>query len=213
MIGVKGNTWCLIDSLHNEATSRVKWQGQLSDEFEILQGVRQGGILSAMEYKRYVNPLLDQLQNSYCGAYIGTTHIACPTVADDVSLTATNPADLQTLLSLAYQYSRSEKYHLQPLKCSVICMNPKFQTQWPWKLGDALLPLPDNQTHIGIIRTSKRGGSWDTIQNNIKKATGKLYVMMGAGLHAKNGLNPTMIRKIWTTYITPILTYGLKSYS
>ena len=50
-IGIEGNLWTLISSLHQDAKSAVKWQGQISEKFRMEQGVRQGGILSTDLYK------------------------------------------------------------------------------------------------------------------------------------------------------------------
>ena len=52
-IGSEGKAWKLIISLHRNARSVVKWDGMISDSFEIQLGVRQGGMLS--------NKLLDCL--------------------------------------------------------------------------------------------------------------------------------------------------------
>ena len=41
--GAEGRTWSLIHSLHSEAVSVVKWQGNYSQPFKVKQGVRQGG--------------------------------------------------------------------------------------------------------------------------------------------------------------------------
>ena len=45
-IGIEGNMWTLINSLHQDAKSAVKWQGEISEQFRVDQGVRQGGILT-----------------------------------------------------------------------------------------------------------------------------------------------------------------------
>ena len=42
-IGVEGNLWTLVNSLHQDAQSAVKWQGEISEKFKVDQGVRQGG--------------------------------------------------------------------------------------------------------------------------------------------------------------------------
>jgi hypothetical protein len=46
-LGVQDKHWTLINSLHTSASSAVKLNGLVSDIFEIQQGGRQGGILSA----------------------------------------------------------------------------------------------------------------------------------------------------------------------
>ena len=45
-IEVEGNMSTIINSLHQDARSAVKWQGEISKQFRVEQDVRQGGILS-----------------------------------------------------------------------------------------------------------------------------------------------------------------------
>ena len=66
-IGVEGNHWNLINSLHTDAQTAVKWNSRLSDSFMVQQGVRQGGILSTDLYKVYGNKLLDRLVATLLG--------------------------------------------------------------------------------------------------------------------------------------------------
>jgi hypothetical protein len=60
---------------YQNAKSYIKWNGQISEEFFIIErGVRQGGTLSADLYKvYYINPLSDILSNSGLGGKIGNT--------------------------------------------------------------------------------------------------------------------------------------------
>ena len=37
-IGIEGNTWTLIHSLHQDAESVIKWSGEYSDKFKVQQG-------------------------------------------------------------------------------------------------------------------------------------------------------------------------------
>jgi hypothetical protein len=59
--------WTLIKSLHTNASSAIKFNGLVSENFNILHGVRQIEILSADLYKIYIDPLLKQLQQSRLG--------------------------------------------------------------------------------------------------------------------------------------------------
>jgi hypothetical protein len=53
------------------AETSVKWQGTATDPFTVSQGVRQGGVLSTDLYKLYINPLLNQIEDSGIGMQIG----------------------------------------------------------------------------------------------------------------------------------------------
>ena len=84
--GIKSHLWQVIRSMYNGLTAKVKWEGEVSQSFSVLQGVRQGGILSAHFYKTYLNDLLLDLESRALGKYIGNLYMGCPTVADDLLL-------------------------------------------------------------------------------------------------------------------------------
>ena len=100
-MGIERQVWNLIDSLHTNAETMVKWGGQFSDKFEIKQGVRQGGILSTDMYKVYDNKLLDRLESAMLGIRIGGINCNGPTCADDTTVVTEERGPLQTLLSIS----------------------------------------------------------------------------------------------------------------
>ena len=112
-MGVDGQAWNLIDSIHTRAETMVKWGGQFSDKFAILQGVRQGGILSTDMYKVYNNKLLDRLESTLLGVRIGGINCVAPTCADDTTVVTKERSPLQTLLGISDDYSNLEHYLLQ----------------------------------------------------------------------------------------------------
>jgi hypothetical protein len=122
--GISNKIWTLIYSLHSNATSAIKWKGDISTFFDIKQVVRQGGILCADLYKnlhvqkRYVNPLLEKLINTGIGSKVGDIIHVCNTSActDDVTINTTTESEDQILLDIAAEFGKQERYELQPLK-------------------------------------------------------------------------------------------------
>jgi hypothetical protein len=49
-LGIQDKHWSLIQNLHSNATTSVKWNGHISDRFNIQQGVRQGGMFIYIRY-------------------------------------------------------------------------------------------------------------------------------------------------------------------
>lgn len=49
--GVDGVTWSLINSMHQDVESVVRWSGVCLETFKTFQGVRQGGLLSTDLYE------------------------------------------------------------------------------------------------------------------------------------------------------------------
>ncbi|XP_063404736.1 uncharacterized protein LOC134688195 [Mytilus trossulus] len=115
-LGISEQCILMIDNLYKDATSKIKWKGNTSDAFNIEQGVRQGGTLSADLYKVYVNQLLNNFVESKLGGKIGSISCCAPTCADDIAIVGNNPFDIQVLINMEYDYSEREGYLLQPEK-------------------------------------------------------------------------------------------------
>ena len=114
--------------------------------FFILQGVRQGGILNADLYKLYINQLLNRLAISGQGASIGYTVCNSHTCADDLSSLRNSTSGLQFLCNIAFDYSRMERYQLQPTKSVVIPVKVRRKSadrEKVWKLGEDNMPIVD----------------------------------------------------------------------
>ena len=114
--GINNHLWQVIRSMYSGLTARVKWEGEFSPTFSVLQGVRQGGILSTHFYKAYLNDSLLELETRALGKFIGTLYMGCPTVADDVLFMASSDDELQLMFNLAYINSQEKRYIIHPQK-------------------------------------------------------------------------------------------------
>ena len=119
-IGIQDNHWSLINSMHQNATSAIKWDGKISEQFP----VTQGGILSADLYKLYINPLLERLENSHIGSIIGNVLCNASACADDVALMSRTESDMQIQINMAQDFAGMEGYTLQPKKSVSIYIRP-----------------------------------------------------------------------------------------
>ena len=81
--GVKNVLLKLIINLYTGMESCVKSQSYKSEWFPVLQGTRQGGVLSPFLYLIYDNDLIWELENSRLGLYIFNINCGNPAVADD----------------------------------------------------------------------------------------------------------------------------------
>ena len=90
----------------------VRWGACISDRFSvtndgvlyILNGVRQGSILSPQLFNIYIDGLSDILNKSSIGGSIGGKRINHMLYADDLCIVSLSSAGLQQLLSICDQY-------------------------------------------------------------------------------------------------------------
>ena len=212
-IGIEGKSWSLIRRLYQEAVSSVKWNGLLSDQFKVEQGVRQGGILSADFYKLYANNALLRVDKSGYGASIGTVFCGAPACADDMLFATDDPDELQQMLDMALDYSSMENYLLQPVKSVIVVAEPSkravYNVNREWNLGGVPKPQVTSTTHMGMPRSTVKF-SPEEVTMNIQKARRSMYSLMPAGLHGENGLDPLTAMHVFQIYVLPVLLYGLE---
>ena len=204
---IPSDFWQMLSSLYSNATTRVKWDNQLSDSFPLYQGVRQGGILSSHLYKQFNNDLLDTLQNQDIGANIGHIKIPAPTCADDICCLTDNPADLQTCLYIVENFVNKERCKINGSKSDIVRSNTRDIEFNCWEICGQKIEEKSETTHLGITRKSNDTIDIDSV---ICKSRKTLYSLFGAGLHGKNGLNPVLSKHIWSTFVTPRSLYGLE---
>ena len=115
--GINSHLWQVIRSMYSGFTAKVKWEGEVSQSFNVLQGVlRQWGILSTPFYKTSLNDFLLDLESRALGKYIGNLYMGCPTVADDLLFLSSSDTELQLMFSLACINSQEKRYIIHPQK-------------------------------------------------------------------------------------------------
>ena len=68
--------------------SDVRWNGVLSNSFSVLNGVMQGEFVSPVLFCIYIDGLLQKLEDSKVGRWIGRGFVGAPAYADDIVLVA-----------------------------------------------------------------------------------------------------------------------------
>ena len=61
--------------------------------------------------------------------------------------------------------------------------------------------------HLGITYQENNKINLD---ERLKMGRQAIYALLGSGLHARSGMSPVVLMKIWNTYVVPIFLYGLE---
>ena len=203
--GIDGSLWVLLRELYREPTTRVKWNNIISEEFNVLQGVRQGGVSSAPVYKSYTNRLLNNLQKHHLGHRIGTVNVSAPTCADDIAILSNSHHDSQAAINIVDDYAASHRYTINASKSATVAFNSFINV--PLEIGNCEIPYAETAVHLGISRQSSNSNN---IDERIQAARRTTYALMGAGMHGRNGLAPYVTQQLLSTYVIPRLIYGLE---
>ena len=103
----------------------VRWASALSNPFSVINGVRQGSILSPMLFAVYVDELSTKLQSAYAGCCLVNTVVNHLFYADDLVLICPSAKALQKLVSICEHYGDEHDIIFHPIKTECMAIFPK----------------------------------------------------------------------------------------
>ena len=191
--------------------------GNLSTEFEETLGVKQGHINSSDHYKVYICPVLETLDESNLGVWIGPVNVSGTGVADDLYLSSDTPSKLQALLDIAAHYGFRYKIKYGASKTKITVVGSKVDMQFysdttPWTMDNERVKVVENNDHLGQI-VSGLGQEEKNVDERISKGRKSLFGLLGSAFAFKCHLSPVLKIHLFRTYTSPILRSGLSSFA
>jgi hypothetical protein len=143
--------WCFLLRWYRSSLAFVSWTAESSPTFAPTRGTKQGSLLSPLLFNAFINDLLSELQNTPAGIRIGPDCYNSIAYADDISLIAALPNDLQSLIDVCTNYADRWRftYGLKKTKCMTIgkCM---FQVPPQWTLKDHPIAPCEETCILGV---------------------------------------------------------------
>lgn len=213
--GIRGFTYKAIVDLYTEMKSCVKYNGCTSEWFPVLQGTRQGGVLSPFLFLIFINELLVILKSSGLGLCIFDINCTCPTFADDMYLASLSKFGLDSLLAVCYNYYICWRLICNALKCSVVVFNESkgdySKTQRRWKIGPDDIKETEVYRHLGIL-CNKYWTLKDNITDSSLKLKNTFFSLINCGIYG-NGLHPINCKKLYNAVVLPAALYGCELWN
>ena len=101
----------------------VQWGHCMSSMFTVLNGVRQGGILSPVLFNAFVDDLSIALQNVQAGCFFKEVNFNHLIYADDTVLLAPSPSGLQKLLDVCETFAKENELVYNTKKTVCMCFS------------------------------------------------------------------------------------------
>ena len=143
---------------------RFRWGSTSSDEFNVSNGVKHGGVISPILFCVYMDSLLSELKLSHVGCYMAGVFVGAFMYADDIKLLAPSIHALNVMVEICVNFAR--KYD--------VLFNDKSQLL-VYKSMDNVLVMPDielNGNKINVVNSTKHLGH--ILKENIfKKVSSK----------------------------------------
>ena len=136
---------------------KVRWNQSMSSSFTIVNGVRQGAVLSPSLFSLYIDKLLISLENSGFGCYVGNYFYGAAAYADDIILLSPTRSGLQEMFNICFNYFNDHDIiistNIDPKKSKTKCIffpyGPKENDPIKIMMGDVPLPWVDSWPHLG----------------------------------------------------------------
>ena len=145
--------------VYEEQTAWVSWGAARSSQFGILNGTRQGSVLSPCFFGIYVDELLIELRRSGVGCYIGGSFFGAAGYADDIVLLAPCRSAMAQMVQICEDFGKKNNLmfstDINPAKSKTKCLymcgprvkNPVYPA--PVQLYGVDLPWVTHATHLG----------------------------------------------------------------
>jgi hypothetical protein len=99
----------LLISIYRRQMANVRWKSEVSRQFPIRNGVRQGAIASPILFCFYMDRLFLLLKNSGSGCRISNFYAGAHGYADDLLFICPSRSGLQEMLDIASKYASDHK--------------------------------------------------------------------------------------------------------
>jgi hypothetical protein len=200
----------VVKSLYLNGSACVKYNGEISYEFSLSQGVRQGSVLSPHLYNIYTEDLLEEMdKNVKSGTSLYGHFTGITMYADDIILMSSTLSGLREMLKTCVRISTSKCLNFNSDKTEFCISNNNGLDNIISMNGYTIRPK-DGFKHLGFFWNSKK----DLLtmeDNNISTRIGKLWSVVQALV--KGGIrfcHPSTIRQVYQSLVVPTLTYGLE---
>jgi hypothetical protein len=142
--------------------AKVSWNGSSSSSFRVLNGVRQGAILSPVLFCVYFDTLVTSLANTGLGCHIGSFFVGALAYADDLVLLAPSANAMRRMLRICEDYAVQFNVVFNGSKSKCLICPPTgtskhvTQTCFPsFSIGTQSIEYVAKWPHLGHIITSE----------------------------------------------------------
>ena len=184
--------------------SRCRWNDSFSEYFDVLSGMKQGGVLSPRIFTLYVNELIIRLRKRGVGCHLISYFIACIMFADDLCLMAPSRGAMQQMLLICEQFCDEFCLSFNTKKSKLLVFGKKTPDFAPLLLNKESIELVTEWKYLGCTIISNNRGKF-TISN--RSGLCSFYGSSNSVLRAVCRPNELVLMKLLYSICVPSLTY------
>jgi hypothetical protein len=200
--------WRALVVYYRGSIGIIKANNSTSKEFEIKEGVKQGGILSPFLFNYFINDLLEKCQQTNMGAKIGNKIMCIIGYCDDIIIMSPVANQMNKLLQICQEYADCWKLEFNVDKCNWLVFGEEIIQNVEISLNGQRLKKVNFLDHLGLPvgNTSEMESRF---KEKFKKVERSYYSLYELGCRP-NGLSPSVCAQIYNRYCQSIFYYGLE---
>ena len=211
-MGIDGSLWRMLYKTYKGFTCCVRIGNRLSQPYQMLCGIHQGGFLSLVKYITFINSLLVQLKQSRLCCTVTGVQTTPQGYADDLATCTLTGHNMNRVLEIVERHGQMWRYSFNAGKSAIMVYGERGaeaangRENRMFRLGDKRVKETQYYDHVGVKACLK----WDTYvrtEEKIKKARKVLNMATCLGIK-RGGLNMATCCLIYWTVVIPSLCFG-----
>ena len=180
----------LYRAIFKNSHVRVKFQNALSDDWQAIRGVRQGGVTSAFLFSIYIDEILTNISAQPDGCWLGLKRINIQAYADDLVVFCPTVIGLKNLLKLIEENLKRLELKINVEKTKIIIFSKRKYPENTlfFKINDKGIEIVDEYLYLGSIISGNMSekSSIDRILSKFNKKVGMFFRKFSSiALHIK----------------------------
>ena len=198
----------LIRCYLGSQSARITWNGCCNEFRSINRGVRQGGILSPLLFKLYINDLINCITSLDMGCRFDVSRVNLIAYADDIVLLAENSANLETIYRIFSSKIKDLKLRINTSKSKIMLFYCKDMKNVPISM------TLDNE-YFEVVKEIKYLGNIITYNLNdepdVRSKLNSFYSSFNSYFRSFNGLYFDNFLFLFKSFCLP--QYGLELWN
>ena len=210
---IRGKLWRIIENLNSNLTAKIKTRYGLTRIIKMGDSIRQGGVLSVVEYAKLIDELETELQTMKLGISFGDIKIASLLYVDDIILLADNESDLQLMLNQCCKFALKWHIKFSQKKSKVMVIQEKAPSyKRIFNLGKMQLDEVTEYCYLGEI-INKHGNLHPHLESKKNKVQATTQTILSVGkssIFKRIGFETKL--KLYKTCIVPSILYACETW-
>ena len=219
-IGIQGKAWRMLRAMYEGSQSSVLVNGLPSGSFSLLQGLKQGSVLSPLLFNIFINDIIDCIKvpktgGTERGVEVGANlKVSCLLYADDLVILMEDEEEMQTCLNDLQEYCNKWRLKVNIGKSAAMRFahsktSPGRKTPLGLRFGETQLNHVESYKYLGVDIDSE--GGWDTTVNRLSQKVAFRLQKMDSKLFKEGLWNLRVRKQLFECLVRPAWLYGAEA--